>query len=212
MLLPWRHSSVGGCTSQCFLICMCRGGQTIQPVYWSLLTWLGGWWVASQLLFRSCLSREEAALDCEEQTLPRGRKGAAEIVTVESWLYHRQFASSEEHLKTGGFRILGSVCHSAFPDGIGYWGRKRAHIPVHLFHSKGTLSISLTGHNGYANWMRRPHFQRSSIVPFHFLLELLKIMSASEIITLKSGRHVIECKLHNWVWVLITKKGHGAGK
>lgn len=96
--------------------------------------------MASQLLFGSCLSREEAALDCEEQTLPRGRKGAAEIVTVESWLYHRQFASSEEHLMTGGFRILGSVCHSAFPDGIGYRGRERAHIPVHLFHSKGMLS------------------------------------------------------------------------
>lgn len=76
MLLPWRHPSVGGCNSLHFLTCVCRRGQTTQPVYWSLLTWLGGWWAASQLLFGRCLSREEAALDCEEQTLPRGREGA----------------------------------------------------------------------------------------------------------------------------------------
>lgn len=106
-----------------------------------------------------------------------------------SWLNPRQFPSSEEHLKTRGFRILVSVCHSTFSNGIRYRGHERAHSPVYLFLSKGTLSVQS---NRSHKPDRTPRLWKLNVETplwgiinssFHFILELWKIMSASAIIT-----------------------------
>ena len=54
-------------------VCVGRG-RIAWPVYLSWLTLLGCWWVASQLLFGSCHSREETTLNSKERTVPKWEK------------------------------------------------------------------------------------------------------------------------------------------
>lgn len=75
LLLPERHPPSWNLHLwEHFLARACGRGQIAQPVYLSGLTLLGCWWVESQLLFGSCLSREEIATKQQGTNCTKGGK------------------------------------------------------------------------------------------------------------------------------------------
>lgn len=145
----------------------------------------------------------------------------AEIVAAALWLYHWQFASSGECVKMVQLQDFSQclLC-STFPNDIGYrWHKREEYTLVYLFFNKGIFFLqSDRSHKpDSTQWLWKlnvepPHSERSAIVLFLLFQSCGNNVGLSNRHLQKGGRCVTGCKLHNWVWVLITKKGQGARK